>query len=102
MYRVTQRTLQHSFDRLKTHVVGGFKQARHWAGMLDSAVHVGRRAYGVIKPLLDQSATGKKVNAVASSALSNYDSLRSDVISANDKTKNLIGNLRNAVPEIGL
>jgi hypothetical protein len=70
--------------------------------MLDSAVHVGRRAYGVIKPLLGQCSTGKKVNAAASSALSNYDSLRSDVISANDRTKNLIGNLRKAVPEIGL
>ena len=70
--RVTTNTLQHTFNRLKSHVVGAYQQGRHWAGMLDSAIQVGRRAYGVARPLLDQSATGKRVSGVANSALMNY------------------------------
>ena len=100
--RVTTNTLQHTFNRLKSHVVGAYQQGRHWAGMLDSAIQVGRRAYEVVKPLLDQSATGKRVSGVANSALMNYDQLRGDVLSANDKGHNILGNLRKAVPEIGL
>ncbi len=101
MFRVTQNTNRQRLSRLKGHAYNAFATGRHWAGMLDSAVHMGGRAYGVIKPLLDQSATGEKVNAAASSAHSTYDSLRPDVNSANARTKNLIGNLRKAVPEIG-
>jgi hypothetical protein len=100
--RVTSRTVQQGFNRLKSHVVGAYQQGRHWAGLLDSAIHVGRRAYGAVKPLLDQSATGKRVNNVANSALSSYDTLRGDVLSAHDKTHSLLGSLRKAVPEIGL
>ena len=65
-------------------------------------MQVGRRAYGVVQPLLDQSATGKRVSGVANSALMNYDQLRGDVLSAHDKTHSVLGNLRKAVPEIGL
>ena len=70
--------------------------------MLDSAIQVGRRAYGVVKPLLDQSATGKWVSGVANSALMNYDQMRGDLLSAHNKTHSVLGNLRKAVPEIGL
>ena len=44
--RVATNTLQHTFNRLMSHVVGAYQQGRHWAGMLDNAVQVGRRAYG--------------------------------------------------------
>ena len=102
MGRVTTNTLQHTFNRLKSHVVGAYQQGRHWAGMLDNAMQVGRRAYRVVKPLLDQSATGKRVSGVANSALISYDQLRRDVLSAHDKTHSVLGSLRKAVPEIGL
>ena len=100
--RVTTNTLQHTFNRLKSHVVGAYQQGRHWARMLDSAIQVGRRAYGVVKPLMDQSATGKRVSGVANSALMNYDQMRGDLLSAHNKTHSVLGNLRKAVPEIGL
>ena len=100
--RVTTNTLQHTFNRLKSHVVGAYQQGRHWAGMLDNAVQVGRRAYGVVRPLLDQSATGKRVSGVANNALQSYDQLRGDVLSAHERTHSVLGNLRKAVPEIGL
>ena len=100
--RVTTNTLQHTFNRLKSHVVGAYQQGRHWAGMLDSAIQVGRRAYGVVKPLLDQSATGKRVSGVANSALMNYDTMKADLLSAHDRSHSVLANLRKAVPEIGL
>ena len=100
--RVTKNTLQLTFNRLKSHVVGAYQQGRHWAGMLDNAVQVERRAYGVVRPLLDQSATSIRVSGVANSALLNYDQLRGDILSAHDRSHSVLGNLRKAVPEIGL
>ncbi len=100
--RVTQHTIAQSFGRLKSHVAGVYTHGKHFASMLDNAVQVGRRAYGAVRPLLDQSATGKRVSGVANNALQSYDQLRGDVLSAHDKTHSVLGNLRKAVPEIGL
>ena len=100
--RVTQHSLQQSLDRLKGHLRGDYQTGRHYAGMFDSAVQVGRRAYGVLKPLLDSSSTGKRVAGIAGNALMSYDQLRGDVLSVHDKTHSTLGSLRKAVPEIGL
>jgi hypothetical protein len=100
--RVTHHTVARGFDRLRGHLRGAYQTGRHYAGLLDSAMHVGRRAFGVIKPLLDQSAVGKKVSGVAGNALMSYDQLKGDVLSYHDKTHSVLGSLRKAVPEIGL
>jgi hypothetical protein len=100
--RVTQHTLAHNFGRLKSHVAGVYQHGKHFASMLDNAVQVGRRAYGVLRPMLDNTATGQRVAGGVSNALMSYDQLRGDVLSAHDKTHSVIGKLRKAVPEIGL
>ena len=100
--RVTPHTIQSGFERLKGHLRGAYQTGRHYAGMFDSAVQVGRRAYGVLKPLLDSSSTGKKVASIAGNALMSYDQLRGDVLSVHDKTHSTLGSLRKAVPEKGL
>jgi hypothetical protein len=100
--RVTQHTLAQNFGRLKSHVAGVYTHGKHFASMLDNAVQVGRRAYGVLRPMLENSATGQRVAGGVSNALMNYDQLRGDVLSAHDKTHSVIGKLRKAVPEIGL
>ena len=100
--RVTQHTLAQGFGRLKSNVAGLYSHGKHFASMLDNAVQVGRRAYGVLRPMLEQSATGKRATGGVSNALMSYDQLRGDVLSAHDKTQSVIGNLRKAVPEIGL
>ena len=70
--------------------------------MFDSAVQVGRRAYGVLEPVLDSSATGKKVEGIAGNALMSYGQLRGDVLSVHDKTHSALGSLRKSFPEKGL
>ena len=100
--RVTQHTLLQGFGRLKSHVAGVYTHGKHFASMLDNAVQVGRRAYGVLRPMLEQSATGKRVTGGVNNALMSYDQLRGDVLSAHDKTHSVIGSVRRAVPEIGL
>ncbi len=100
--RVTQHTLLHGFGRLKSHVAGVYTHGKHFASMLDNAVQVGRRAYGVIRPMLEDTATGKRVAGGVSNALMNYDQLPGDLLSAHDKTHSVLGKLRKAVPEIGL
>jgi hypothetical protein len=97
--RVTQHTIAQSFGRLKSHVAGVYSHGKHFASMLDNAVQVGRRAYGVLRPMLEDTATGKRVAGGVNSALMSYDQLRGDVLSAHDKTHSVIGNLRKAVPE---
>ena len=47
MFRVTQNSIQQGMSRLKGHAYNAFATGRHWAGMLDRAVDMGRRAYGV-------------------------------------------------------
>ena len=100
--RVTPHTIQQGFDRLKGHLRGAYQTGRHYAGLFDSAMQVGRRAYGVLKPILDSSSSGKKVSGIAGNAPMSYDQLRGDVLSVHDKTQSTLGSLRKAVPEIGL
>ena len=100
--RVTQHTLLQGFGRLKQHVAGVYTHGKHFASMLDNAVQVGRRAYGVLRPILEGSATGQRVTGGVNNALQSYDNLRGEVLSTHDKTHSVIGNLRKAVPEIGL
>ena len=102
MFRVNQHSLQQGFDRLKGHERGAYQQGSKWAGILDHAAGVGRKAYNVLKPLLDQTTTGKRLSGGLTQGLMNYDQLRGDVLSAHDKTHSVLGSLRKAVPEIGL
>ena len=99
---MTTNTLQHTFNRLKSHVAGVYSDGKHMASMLDNAVQVARRAYGVLRPMLEQSATGKRVTGGVNNALMFYDQLRGDVLSSHDKAHSLFGSLKKAVPEIGL
>ena len=100
--RATQHALAHSYGRLKSNVAGLYSHAKHFASMLDNAVQVGRRAYGVLRPLLEDNATGKRVAGGMNNALMSYDQLKGDVLSTHDKAHSVIGSLRKAVPEIGL
>jgi hypothetical protein len=100
--RVTQHTLLQGFGRLKSHVAGIYTHGKHFASQLDNAVQVGRRAYGVLRPLLESSATGKRVTGGVNNALMSYDQLRGDALSAHDRTHSVLGSLKKAVPEIGL
>ena len=99
---MTQHTLAQGFSRLKSHVAGVYRHGKDFASMLDNAVQVGRRAYGVIRPLLEGSATGNRLTNGVNSALTSYDQVRGDVLNAHDKTHSIIGKLKKAVPEIGL
>ncbi len=102
MFRVTQHSLQQGFDRPQSHVRGAYQHGRVFAGLIDHAVGVGRKAYHVLKPLLDQTATGKKLSGGLTQGLMNYDQLRGDVLSAHDKTHSVLGSFRKQVPKIGL
>ena len=101
MYRVTQHSIQQGLARLKSHVNGAYQTARHWAGMLDNAFNVGRKVYGVVAPLLDQHASGRKVSGLAANALMSYDQVRGEVLGGHDKAHSLLASLKKAVPEIG-
>jgi tyrosyl-tRNA synthetase len=100
--RVTPNSILQGFDSLKGHLRGAYQTGRHYAGIFDSAVQGARKAYGVLKPILDSSATGKKISGVAGNALMSYDQLKGDVLSVHDRTHSTLGALRKAVPEIGL
>jgi hypothetical protein len=100
--RVTQHTLSQGFSRLKSHVAGVYSHGKHFASMLNNSVEIGRRAYGVLRPLLEGSATGNRLTNGVNSAFSSYDQARGQVLDAHDKTHSIIGKLKKAVPEIGL
>jgi hypothetical protein len=100
MFRITHKSIQQGMSRLKGHAYNAFATGRHWAGMLDRAVDIGRRAYGVVKPLLDQSSLGSKVNVGVNKGLMDYDRVRGEVLDKFDKTHSLLGSLKKAVPEV--
>jgi len=56
----------------------------------------------VLKPMLEDSAPGKRFSGGVNSALMSYDALKGDVLANHDKAHSVIGALRKAVPEIGL
>ncbi len=100
MFRVTQKSIAQGMTRLKGHAYNAFATGRHWAGMLDRAVDIGRRAYGVVKPLLDQSSLGSKVGVGVATGLMDYDRICGDCLSGFGNTHSLLGSLKKAVPEM--
>ena len=102
MFRVTQQSIQQGLSRIKGHAINAYSTGRHWAGMLDRAVSIGKRAYDVVKPLLDQSSLGKQVSGGVAKGLMDYNRIRGDVLSGFYKTHTLLGSLKKAVPEIAL
>ena len=102
MFRVTSNSIQQGLSRIKNHVQGAYSTGRHWAGMLDRAVSIERRAYNVVKPLLDQSSLGKQVGGGVAKGLMDYDRIRGDVLSGFDKTHSLLGSPKKAAPEMML
>ena len=68
--------------------------------MLDRAVSMGKRAYDVVKPLLDQSNMGKQLSGGVAKGLMDYDRIRGDVLSGFDKSHSLLGSLKKALPEV--
>ena len=68
--------------------------------MLDRAVSMGKRAYDVVKPLLDQSNMGKQLSGGVAKGLMDYDRIREDVLSGFDKSHYLLGSLKKALPEV--
>ena len=57
---------------------------------------------GVVAPLLDQHAGGRKLSGLAANALMSYDQVKGDVLGGHDKAHSLIASLKKAVPEIGI
>ena len=100
MFRVTQNTIQQGLSRIKTHLQGAYSTERHWAGMLDRAVSIGRRAYDVVKPLLDQSNLGRQLGGGVAKGLMDYNRIRGDVLSGHDRSHSLLQSLKKAVPEV--
>ena len=100
MFRATQNPIKQGLSRIKGHAYNAFATGRHWAGMLDRAVNMGRRAYGVVKPLLDQSSMGSKVSGGVAKGLMDYDRIRGDVLGSFDKTHSFLGSLKKALPEV--
>ena len=68
--------------------------------MLDRAVDIGKRAYNVVNPLLDQSNLGKKLSGGVAKGLMDYDRIRGDILSGFDRSHSLLGSLKKAVPEV--
>ena len=102
MFRVTQNSIQQGLSRLKGHAYNAIATGRHWAGTLDRAVDIGRRAFATVKPLMDQSSLGSKVGGGVQKGLMDYDRIRGDILSGFDKTHSLLGSLKKAVPEVAL
>ncbi len=91
MFRVTTRSIQSGLNQLKGHVRGAYTTGRYWAGMLDRAVDMGKRAYDVVKPLLDQSSIGKRVSGGVAEGLMGSERSRGEVIHYHDKTPRRLG-----------
>ena len=100
MFRVTSTSIQQGLSRIKSHVQGAYSTGRHWAGMLDRAVSIGKRAYDVVKPLLDQSNLGRQLGGGVAKGLMDYNRIRGDVLSGHDRSHSLLQSLKKAVPEV--
>ena len=100
--RITQHTIAQGFGRLRGHLSGVYNHSNHFASIMDNSVQVCRRAYCVLRPMLEDTTTGKRVSGGVNNALMSYDALKGDVLSTHDKAHSVIGALRKAVPEIGL
>ena len=78
-----------------------WNHAVKFAGQLDHAMGVGRRAFGALQPAL-QDFGGERVNRAVMQGFKAYDQGRADTMGLHNNVSAHLNRLRKAVPEIDL
>ena len=95
------RSLQDAFHQGKRTVGNMWNHAVKFAGQLDHAMGVGRRAFGALQEPLN-ALGGERVNRAVMQGFKAYDQGRADTMGLHNNVSAHLNRLRKAIPEIDL
>ena len=103
--KLTGHSVAQAFGNLKHHIGQTYHRTKHFLGQVDRGVHVAKKVYGVLAPVLDQFGGGN-ANRHIMKAIGGYEHLRNKVMDTHETVGNnvnqVVGHLKKKVPELGL
>ena len=99
LYR--ESNFRNAIHQVKKHIGHAYATGRKWAGLIDGYAGIAGRLLNVLSPAMQKYGAGQAVEGVAK-GLQSYSEIRSKAMGAHDEVKNLHGNIKRAVPELGL
>jgi metal-dependent HD superfamily phosphatase/phosphodiesterase len=103
--KITGHSVSRALGNLKHHIGQTYHRTKHFLGQVDYGIHVAKKVYGVLAPVLDQYGGGN-ANKHIMKAIGGYEHLRNKVMDTHETTANnvhqVVGHLKKRVPELGL
>ena len=103
--KITRESLHRAYHNVKHHLGQAYHKTKHFLGNVDHGVHVAKKVYGVLAPVLDSYGGGHH-NKNILKALGGHEHLRNKVMDTHETVSHnvnqVVGNIKKKVPELGL
>ena len=96
-----ESNIRNAMHQVKRHIGHAYSTGMKWAGLIDGYAGVAGRLLNVLSPAMQKYGAGQAVQGITK-GLQSYSEIRSKALGAHQEATNLHGNIKRAVPELGL
>ena len=96
-----ESNIRNAIHQVKRHIGHAYSTGKKWAGLIDGYAGIAGRLLNVLSPTMQRYGAGQAVEGVTK-GLQSYSEIRSKALGAHQEVANLHGNIKRAVPELGL
>ena len=96
-----ESNFRNAIHQVKRHIGHAYSTGKKWAGLIDGYAGVAGRLLNVLSPGMNKYGGGQAVQGITK-GLQSYSEIRSKALGAHQEVANLHGNIKRAVPELGL
>ena len=103
--KITRDSIARTYSNVKGHLHRGYHRAKHILGQVDHGIKVAKHVYSALAPAIDHFG-GSGLHKHVTKAIGGYENVRNKVMDVHDTAghhvNQVVGNLKKAVPSIGL
>ena len=103
--KISRESIARTVSNVKGHLHRGYHRAKNILGHVDQGIRVAKQVYSALAPTIDHLGGGGLHKHVVK-AIGGYENIKSKVMDAHDTTghhvNQVVGNLKKAIPSIGL
>lgn len=103
--KITRDHIARTVSNVKGHLQREYHRTKHILGQIDNGVRVAKHIYSALAPTIDHFG-GKGLHKNVAKAIGGYEHVRNKVMDVHETAGNhvnqVVGNLKKAVPSIGL
>ena len=96
-----EANIRNAIHQVKRHIGHAYATGRKWANVVDGYAGIAGRLLGALSPALQKYGAGHAVEQ-GIKGLQSYDQIKQKAMGVHDEAQSIHGNIRRAVPELGL